>query len=290
MTHYFLTYIHLNLKVINGDCLRCPFHGWQWNGKTGQCVGIPYEEKPPSSLKTKVYQCFEQNGCVFVWFDAEEREPNYTPPKLEGCSDGTGSYQYHGEIKCEVVCHIQEMMENGADIFHLAELHNTRGFLHKIVAYEWAGDWKVNEENPWQTEMWIRSKFNLFGGLISFHPAAAEIKQIGPGVVHIRLQLPIGGEIVVQETQTPQEPYLQRLELIIHASWWLPRWVVKIGMTLFMINFLEDQPIWNNKIFTAPPQVSKSEGRILKYRRWFSQFYSDNSPTLKSLAMESMTW
>lgn len=26
-------------KVVNNDCVECPFHGWLYDGKTGQCVG-----------------------------------------------------------------------------------------------------------------------------------------------------------------------------------------------------------------------------------------------------------
>jgi cholesterol 7-dehydrogenase len=26
-------------KVVNNDCIECPFHGWLYDGKTGQCVG-----------------------------------------------------------------------------------------------------------------------------------------------------------------------------------------------------------------------------------------------------------
>lgn len=28
-----------------GDCIECPFHGWQFQGSDGKCVRIPYAEK-----------------------------------------------------------------------------------------------------------------------------------------------------------------------------------------------------------------------------------------------------
>lgn len=34
-----------NLAVggrVVGDCLECPFHGWQFRGSDGQCTHIPY--------------------------------------------------------------------------------------------------------------------------------------------------------------------------------------------------------------------------------------------------------
>lgn len=38
--------------------------------------------------------------------------------------------------------------------------------------------------------------------------------------------------------------------------------------------------IWNNKRFAAKPLLVKEDGPIQKHRRWFSQFYSENSPRL----------
>ena len=28
-----------------GECLQCPFHGWEFRGSDGQCVKIPYANK-----------------------------------------------------------------------------------------------------------------------------------------------------------------------------------------------------------------------------------------------------
>lgn len=30
--------------TVQGDCLKCPFHGWEFSGKTGKCVLIPEVE------------------------------------------------------------------------------------------------------------------------------------------------------------------------------------------------------------------------------------------------------
>ena len=32
---------------VMGETVRCPFHGWQYDGTTGDCVHIPYCEKIP---------------------------------------------------------------------------------------------------------------------------------------------------------------------------------------------------------------------------------------------------
>lgn len=29
---------------VKGDCIECPFHGWQFRGSDGKCTKIPYSE------------------------------------------------------------------------------------------------------------------------------------------------------------------------------------------------------------------------------------------------------
>ena len=30
---------------VRGNCIECPFHGWQFDGETGKCMKIPYAAK-----------------------------------------------------------------------------------------------------------------------------------------------------------------------------------------------------------------------------------------------------
>ena len=39
-----------------------------------------------------------------------------------------------------------------------------------------------------------------------------------------------------------------------------------------------DMLVWNNKRYNGKPLLVKEDELILKHRRWFSQFYSENSP------------
>ena len=40
-------------KVV-GNCIECPFHGWQFRSDNGKCVKIPYNEKVPEVAKLEV--------------------------------------------------------------------------------------------------------------------------------------------------------------------------------------------------------------------------------------------
>ena len=37
----------------------------------------------------------------------------------------------------------------------------------------------------------------------------------------------------------------------------------------------EDQPIWENKTFLPVPALADTDGPILKFRKWYSQFYAE---------------
>ena len=44
-----------------GDTLRCPFHGWQYDGETGECTHIPYCERIPPRARLKAWDVVEKN-------------------------------------------------------------------------------------------------------------------------------------------------------------------------------------------------------------------------------------
>ena len=41
----------------------------------------------------------------------------------------------------------------------------------------------------------------------------------------------------------------------------------------------EDIAVWNHKTYVDKPLLVKEEADIIKYRRWYSQFYSEHSKT-----------
>lgn len=86
---------HYNLYQVIGKCIECPFHGWQYDGQTGECTKVPYSSgKIPSQAKVKVWPSLERNGFVFVWYDAEGREPSWFPEEFEKIK--TGRWVCHG--------------------------------------------------------------------------------------------------------------------------------------------------------------------------------------------------
>lgn len=73
----------LSQGKINGDCIACPYHGWEFNG-AGRCTKIPAlgaEVVPPKRARVDSYPVREKFGWIWVFLgDAPEEE---RPPFLD---------------------------------------------------------------------------------------------------------------------------------------------------------------------------------------------------------------
>jgi phenylpropionate dioxygenase-like ring-hydroxylating dioxygenase large terminal subunit len=58
---------------VEGDCIRCPFHGWRYDGESGVCNEIPYGnlDRIPSQARIRAYPCIERNQMIWAWHHGE---------------------------------------------------------------------------------------------------------------------------------------------------------------------------------------------------------------------------
>jgi len=116
-------------KVV-GDCIQCPYHGWQYD-TDGVCVKIPANKAGspvPKKARVDSYPCVEKYGYVFVFFgDLPENE---RPPlaELPGMADdrearAEGNRVVQGEFAWNA--NYERVIENGADAAHAPFVHST---------------------------------------------------------------------------------------------------------------------------------------------------------------------
>jgi len=55
--------------IVQDNCLRCPFHGWEYDGDGNNCR-IPYASDTNKFAKAKTYLIMEQDQIIYFWFDA----------------------------------------------------------------------------------------------------------------------------------------------------------------------------------------------------------------------------
>jgi 3-ketosteroid 9alpha-monooxygenase subunit A len=109
-------------QQIEGDSIRCPYHGWRF-APDGQCDDIPYYDgRIPKSAAVRSYPVREVMGCVMAWYDPDGREPDYPAPMLKEWDDPqwvTWELDHLGELDI----HPQEVLDNMADARHLGPTH-----------------------------------------------------------------------------------------------------------------------------------------------------------------------
>ena len=110
---------------VEGDRLRCPFHGWAFDGESGACVDIPYGEgtRIPARAAARAYPTLERNGMVWAWHHAEGGEPFYDVPVVAEFDDPAWSPVVVRAF--EVAVPAQDMAENNVDYAHFRFVHGT---------------------------------------------------------------------------------------------------------------------------------------------------------------------
>lgn len=75
--------MQLSAGWVEGDCLRCRYHGWKYDG-TGQCVEVPTEdESVAKTIRIRSYPTEEYLGLIFGYLGEGEAPPFLRYPDFE---------------------------------------------------------------------------------------------------------------------------------------------------------------------------------------------------------------
>ena len=99
----------------------------------------------------------------------------------------------------------------------------------------------------------------------------------GPGIVAVEVREgPF--DMLTYITQTPVDEEIT--EITLHFSMVAldddaaTASIAKLNDEVTNAQFAQDVPIWENKIYRERPPLTRVDGPIVQYRRWFRQFYS----------------
>lgn len=273
-----------------GNTVACPFHGWRYQGADGKCTHIPYlveGSKIPVSAKINSWNVLERNGYIFFWYDAEGREPSWYPTEVEGIAKN--DLVYRGRSLYEFNAHIQEVNENGIDLAHFHSVHKFPFSIgEKLLGpyFEQAMqnlDWAAGTgDKAYQSIANISYKMKL-NGKLGKKTYSVQVEQNGPGLGHIHWNSPFG-YLIVMVTSVPIAPLRVQACFNIYTIKKMPKIVAKFLFWNFLSQFEQDVPIWNAKRFENRPLVVKGDGNIVGFRKWYSQFYSENSLRSKEIS------
>ncbi|PIO38835.1 hypothetical protein AB205_0053750 [Aquarana catesbeiana] len=120
----------------------------------------------------------------------------------------------------------------------------------------------------------------VFGRHFSLLDVDVVARQVGPGIVFLTFKHSFLGQGIILHCVTPEEPLLQKVSHSIYYQKNIPAIVPRFILMAECTQFERDVMVWNNKKYISKPLLVKEDSAIAKHRRWYSQFYSDNSPRL----------
>jgi nitrite reductase/ring-hydroxylating ferredoxin subunit len=244
---------------VEGETLRCPFHGWGFD-PGGACVDVPYARRIPPAARLRAWPVLERNGLLMVWHHAEGVAPLFELPELPEYG-APGWTPYHRERLRVATCN-QEIIENVADRAHFHYVHHTVDVPQTI--FEMDGP-RLRAK---QVTRLRTPRGDVDGGIESLYHG------LGFGAVRFTGIC----EALMLIAITPVEP--EQLDVrfsftLDAASGASPeRGVGKAIIADILKQFVEDIPIWENKRYRPQPLLCDGDGPIPRYRSWAAQFYA----------------
>jgi nitrite reductase/ring-hydroxylating ferredoxin subunit len=231
---------------VEGECLRCPFHGWMFDGGSGRCVEIPYGDmtRIPPKAHSRSYPTLERNHMIWAWYHAEGGEPFYEVPEVPEFSDPEWSPIEVREFDIRISA--QDMAENNVDFAHFRFVHGTDAI----------------PEDEFLTDGTYKKTIGGGGNFIR------EGFGLGLGVLRVK------DYVTFLSSTTPIDEDNVRVRWIFTAPKANGEHAATQAADSFCAGVSQDIPIWENKIYRDPPVVTKTEKLILEHRRWARQFYS----------------
>lgn len=258
---------------VDGDSIRCPFHGWGFNAE-GVCVDVPYAKRiPPKATQPCIhsYPVQEKNQVIWAWYHPERQAPDFEV--VENSEVGAADWAPLIKYQWQFASNPQEIAENGVDVAHFKYVHSMDEVPDGSSEYDghvrrsWAEGHRTVTFPNGDTRQII---------------SRVETVQNGAGQKWTRFSGTV--ETLLQVLVTPIDR--QQVELrfaFTHRRFpedSFEQQVVRgqIASTIGQTGVAGDIPIWQHKIHRAAPILCDGDGPIMRFRRYFAQFYAEPTP------------
>ena len=208
----------------------------------------------------------ERNGRIFIWYHADG-----TPPSFDviGYREDEPSWTPWRSNTYRVRVHVQDLTENIIDRSHFLTVHDMALPEKEHFEVSFFGASMVVEQ---RLKVTAASEIGV--------EVSTKTTTCGPGIAAVEVsQDPL--EMLTYITQTPVDDEFTEVNLLFSMKR-LPdedatEAVSRINDEITNLQFTQDVPIWENKIYRKRPVLTKTDGPVAQYRRWFRQFYSSSN-------------
>jgi phenylpropionate dioxygenase-like ring-hydroxylating dioxygenase large terminal subunit len=256
---------HLGAHLAEGgrvvaESLRCPFHGWRYDGESGRCVEIPYCERVPPQARVGPWEVQERNHMIFVWRHAEGAAPSWEVPVVPELSDPAWSEPRRLEL--EVPVHMQDMHENNLDPVHFQFVHGMPEVPPSEIAYGDGGrtmrvQHTAERDTPFgkfQTTL-VRESWGL-------------------GLASVRTEGIPGAGLLMFSSTAPIDARNTRSRWLFTVTRNMADLAGEEFIQSLSSGVMQDMRIWRNKIHRARPVLCEADAHLGEFRKWARQFYS----------------
>jgi nitrite reductase/ring-hydroxylating ferredoxin subunit len=259
---------------VEGELLRCGFHGFCFEPDRGACVSTPYGHRPPAT-GLGMYHVREQHGLVLAYFHPHDIAPTWEVPDFD-----TAGWSSMAHDMLTLRGHPQETSENSVDLGHFTIVHGFVACRQTVpvavdgttlsVSYE--VDASLRRFGLRRTA--LRASFDVLVHGLGYSRVDSFVPSLGLRARHLVLSTPVDASHVHLRLGT-----LQRTPWPIPG---LARAVCEVTHRMYRHEVEQDLKFWENKRYVARPALAKGDGPIGTYRKWCRQFYHPPTPTESS--------
>jgi 3-ketosteroid 9alpha-monooxygenase subunit A len=268
------SYVVTSGHHVEGDSIRCPFHGWRY-GADGKCNDIPYFDGAiPRLARVRSWPTQERYGIVFCWNDPEGLEPDFDLPDIPEWDDPNWMHWAEVDHLADLPCHPIEIFDNNSDYAHLRYLHGGGARIYEN---------EVDGICYRQRQSLIAESNDGFDGFVS-DPSDDSIRittvngYVGPGLNLARFS-EIGAVQLI--ATTPLEDGQSRLwqcAMVRRPAGLTDEQAQQllIGVNQGFAHGLaaQDGEIWANKRAATTVMQLPTDGPFRTGRIWYSQFFN----------------
>lgn len=256
---------------VEGCAIRCPFHGWRYDG-SGACVEIPYAKKIPPKARQKAWPVREVNGVVLLHHDAGGAPPEWDVPVIP--EYGSAEWLPWSTSNYRIKTHPREIVDNLADRAHFAFVHDTA-----IDEFGFETDGHTATQ---------RVKGRAFFGEGKVDPFASTTTYHGPGYLLMRMDGLLQNYMLLAHTPVEENVLDLRMAVTLKVVGDRKRTEGYVAGYLDNLKrgFEDDIRIWENKIYRDPALLCDGDGPIAALRKWYRQFYAPQTPAMHAVAVE----